>query len=172
MLPTLIKALNTTDLMEVVKHLSLPPIDINLLLEDAINDGTIQVDKKKGKVSLLVEPSLVHYDRELADKILRTIDSYDKQQANVTRSRLEQDVLGLGGQYGYPIHEFICTMYAIEQGVVSHHSPVYTYEIKVPEIKDKRPENIFQFYTCFDHQEFGARAVNKFIDQWTKINVK
>ena len=95
---------------------------------------------------------------------------YDKQEANITRSRLEKDALD--GKYGYPVHDFLCTMYALEQGHVVGVPKLYKYEINVPAIKKKRPFNKFVFYTFLDHEEFGAKAVNKFIDEFAKLNVK
>lgn len=172
MLLTLLKALDTTDLMKVVGHLSLPALDIDLMLYQAQEDGEIEVDKKNNKVKALKEPEVLYFDRDLADKLARIVMRYDEQEANITRSRLEEVTLGMNTGVGYPVHDFVCSLYALEQGVVPGYPPVNKYEISVPEIKNKRPANTFVFYTFLDHQEFGAKAVNAFIDTWAKANKK
>lgn len=172
MLLTLLKALNTTDLQKVVGHLSLAPLDIDLLLYDAQESGEIAVDKTKGKITALKEPANLYYDDKLADKLVRMISRYDEQEANITRNRLEEVTLALGMPHGYPIHDFMCTMYALEQGAATGCPTVNRYEISVPEIKKKRPANTFVFYTLLPHQEFGSKAVNDFIAEWDKLQVE
>lgn len=171
MLSYLIKALDTNDLKEVIGHLSLSPLDIDLLLYEAQEKGEIEIDKEKARITVLTDPT-PYYDVALADKLVKTMNYYDKQGANITRNRLEQNALDLAGKHGCPIHDFVCTLYALEQGDVAGMPKVYKYEISVPEIKDKRPANTFVFYTLLDHQEYGASAVNDFIDQWDKKEVK
>lgn len=171
MLLTLLGALNTTDLKQVAGHLSMAPLDIDLLLYKAQEDGDISIDKKKGKIKALKEEP-IYYDAALAQKLIAIIKQYDLQEANITRNRLEEITLALNGRWGYPIHDFICTLYALEQGVVPEQPKLYRYEIGVPEIKDKRPYNLFIFYTFLDHKEFGTKAVNDFVAQWDKLNVK
>src|ERR1700742_1404203 len=98
MLLTLLAALNTNDLLTVVKHLSLSPLDIDLLLYEGQEDGKIELDKKKGKIKALKEVGSVYYDTELAHKIVKIIKYYDKQKANITRNRLEEITLDLAGK--------------------------------------------------------------------------
>lgn len=172
MLTTLIKALDTTDLVKVVSHMALAPIDIDLILYKAQDDGEIEIDKKKSKIKLLKEPEDLYYNPDLVPKLVDIIQRYDMQGANITRARLEEVTLALNGKYGYLIHDFVCSMYALEQGKAYLYPKVNKYEISVPAIKKKRPYNKFVFYTFADHQEFGAKAANDFIDQWDKINVK
>lgn len=171
MLLTLVKAANTTDLKTIVSYLSMSPLDIDLLLYEAQENGDVAIDKEKGTITALKEPSSLYYDPVLSDKLERIIKQYDKQGANITRNRLEQITLDLVGKHGYPIHDFVCTMYAMEQGAVPG-AKVNKYDISVPEIKKKRPANTFTFYTFLDHQEFGAKAVNDFIEQFDKSTVK
>lgn len=165
MLLTLLKALNTTDLLKVVSHLGMASIDIDLLLYEAQANGEVEIDKAKGKIKALKEPDTLWYNSELANKFVRIIKEYDRQEANITRSRLEIITLDPQGRYGYPPHEFVCTIYALEQGIVGIEKPE-VYEITVPEIKGKRPFHRFKFYTYTDHQEFGAKAVNEFMEQF------
>lgn len=167
MLLTLIKALNTSDLMKVLAHLSMAPIDIDLLLYKAIENGEIEVDRVKNKIKVLKEPDSLYYHPELAQKIKDIIKEYDKQEANITRNRLEFIVLDPQGRNGYKVHDFVCTMYAMVE-----NKEVNTYEITVPEIKGKRPFNRFNFYTFEDHQKFGKTGVDEFVAQFDKGSVK
>ena len=172
MLLTLLKATNATKLKDVVPYLSMSPLDIDLLLYDAQEAGEVEVDKEKGTIIALKEPAFLYHDKELAQKLLKIIRKYDEQEANITRTRLEQITLDLMGKHGYPIHDFVCTLYALEQGKANLLPKVNKYDISVPEIKDKLPANTFTFYTLTDHQEFGAKAVNEFIDTFSESSVK
>ena len=168
MLLTLLKALDTTDLKKVIAHLSMAPIDIDLLLYEGQEKGEVEIDKEKGTITALEEPDDLYYSVSLVAKLVKIIEQYDKQGANITRTRLEQITLDLVGKYGYPIHDFICTMYALEKGKAHLYPKVNKYDISVPAIKKKRPANTFTFYTFTDHQEFGAKAVKEFIDSFGK----
>lgn len=172
MILTLIKALETDDLVRVVAALSMAPIDIDLLLYEERDKGNISVDKKTAKVKTLREPESLYYDPVLAEKLVALIRRYDSEEENITFSRMEQNVLDPAGSNGYPTHDFLCTLYALKQGAVEGQPQVNCYEIKVPEVKKKRPGHIFEFYTFLDHQEFGAKAANAFIDHWAKASAK
>lgn len=170
MLLTLLEALKTEDLKTVVGYLDMAPLDIDLLLYEAQENGDIEINKEKAKIKALKPAKELYYEPQLAEKLLKIIKRYDDQDANITRSRLEEVTLNLQGKRGYPIHDFICTMYALEQHEDKAWPEVYKYEISVPEVKKKRPANTFVFYTLLDHQEYGAKAVNDFIEQWDKLN--
>lgn len=163
MLLTLLKALNTTKLDIVAGNLDLPPIDIDVLIYEAKENGDIEVDAKKNKIKALREPGHLEYNHHLMEQIKKIIRYYDGEEANITRSRLEAVILNPVGQYGYSNQDFVCTMYALE----NQEEDVKKYEISVPKTK-KRPYHKFEFYTYLDHQEFGAAAVNKFIEQFEK----
>lgn len=164
LLQTLLKALDTTDLKTVVGHLSMSPLDIDLLLYDGKENGIVEINKQKGTIKLVDTESVgKYYDATLADKLIKIIKQYDNQQANITRNRMEQITLDLVGKHGYPIHDFVCTIYLLEQNAIGYPK-VNKYDISVPEIKGKRPANTFTFYTLLDHQEYGAKAVNDYID--------
>lgn len=172
MLLTLIKALNTNDLKVIVDNLSLSPLDVDILLYKAQDDGEIAVDKKKNRLKVLKDEP-VYYDKDLAYKLEFIVKRYDSLKANITEKRLRDNALNLPyGQYGVTAHDFACTLYALEEGIVPGIEKLNKYEISVPEIKDKRPFHTFIFYTFLDHQEYGAKAVNEFIDAWQKANVK
>lgn len=176
MLLTLLEALKTDDLKTVVGYLDMAPLDIDLLLYEAQESGVIEINKEKAKIKALMPAGALYYDGELAEKLLKIIKRYDDQEANITRNRLEEITLNLNGKRGYPIHDFICTLYALENGQDKTWPEVHKYEISVPEIKNNkkiiRPANTFIFYTLLDHQEFGAKAVNDFIEQWDKLNTE
>ena len=172
MILTLLKALKTNSLMDVIRHISLSPLDLDLLLYDAQEAGEVEIDKEKGTITALKEPAYIYCDEVLANKLIKIMRKYDEQGANVTRNRLEQITLDLIGGHGYPIHDFVCTLYALEQGKANLLPKVNKYDISVPEIKNKRPANTFTFYTLTDHQEFGAKAVNEFIDTFSESSVK
>lgn len=173
MLLTLLEALKTDDLKTVVGYLDMSPLDIDLLLYEAQENGEVEINKEKAKIKALKPAVDLYYDKALAVKIIKIIKRYDDQDANITRSRLEEITLNLQGKRGYPIHDFVCTMYAIESNASADWPEVYHYEISVPAIKKPfRPANTFIFYTLLDHQEFGSKAVNDFIAQWDKLDTK
>ena len=53
MLLTLIKALNTNDLDIIVANIELPPIDIDVMLYEAQENGEIEIDKEKNTIKAL-----------------------------------------------------------------------------------------------------------------------
>lgn len=164
MLLTLLKALNTTDLSVLAGNLDMPPLDIDVLLYEAQENGEIEIDKENNKIKRLKEPDYLYSNHHLYEQIRKIVKFYDQQESNITRSRLEMVALNPNGNLGYSNQDFVCTMYAIEQdGSINH------YEIEVKGNKKKnRPAHTFKFYTYLDHQEFGAKAVNDFIAQFDK----
>lgn len=170
MLLQLLKSQNTTKLSEIVQYLSMAPIDIDLVLYRAIKAGEVEVDKEKDRIKPLTDDVPPYYNSDLAEKISELISQYDEQDANITRNRLEAVVLDLHGSHGYPIHQFLTTMYAMEQDQIPDMPKLNTYEISVPKM-GKRPYNKFKFYTYLDHQEFGSKAVNDYIAQFDKKKV-
>ena len=172
MLLTLLKALDTTDLMTVVKSLTLSPLDIDILLYDAQEAGEVEIDKEKGTITALKEPAYIYYDEVLANKLIKIMRKYDEQEANITRNRLEQITLDLVGGHGCTIQDFLCTLYALEQNTIPGMVQVNKYEISVPEIKKVRPANTFVFYTLTNHQEFGEKAVKEYVDHFATSAVK
>lgn len=162
MLLTLLKALNTNKLDIIVANLSMSPLDVDVMLYEGQENGDIELNAKKGTIKALREPDHLYCNTQLRSQICKIIKYYDGQEANITRTRLEIVALNPNGSYGYTNHDFICTMYELEQS-----GEVNKYEISVPKTK-KRPYHKFEFYTYLDHQEFGAAAVNKFIEQFEK----
>lgn len=163
MVTTLLRALNTNKLDILVANMEMPPIDIDVMLYEAEEAGEVKIDRKKNTIEVIADKGFNYQNVALRGKVEQLIHFYDKQEANITKSRLEGVILDPARNFGYPLHDYYCTMYALEQD-----GEVKTYELSVPEIKNKRPYRNFKFYTYLDHQEFGARAVNNFIDQHTK----
>ena len=162
MLLTLLKSLATNDLDIIVANIELPPIDIDVMLYEAQENGEIEIDREKNTIKALKEPEYLYSEPKLYKQITKLIAHYDSQKANITKSRLEGVVLNPGG-FGYPRHDFLCTLFCIEED-----AKVKKYEISVPKTK-KYPEHTFEFYTYLDHQEFGAKAVNDFISKFDTI---
>lgn len=164
MLLTLLKVLGSDRLDVLVASLAMPPLDIDVLLYEAQENGDIEIDKEKGTVKALREAEHPYYNQRLYEQITKIIRFYDQQDANITRSRLEVVALDPNGSYGYSDADFLCTMHYLEnEGNVNH------YETKVKGNKKKnRPAHTFKFYTYLDHQEFGAKAVADFIAQFDK----
>lgn len=165
MLLTLLKALNTTDIKMVAEHLGMSRLDADLLIMDAEQDGLVKIDRKKNKIKPLVEVTEDYYNAELLDKIQRIVRHYDRQEANITKAMLVNIAASVNNRFGYPLHDIACTLYAIEQGVVEG---LRTYSLTVHEIKGKRPYHKFDFYTFLDHNDFGKKAVDKFIAEFEK----
>ena len=162
MLLTLLKAVDTKDLEKLVRYMSLPPIDIDVMLYEAIKNGDIEVNKRKGTIKALKAPEEAYFNEKLLEQMKKVIHFYDDQEANITESRLEQIVLDPMGLNGYLKHDFYCTLLKLKM-----LPEVKKYEIKVAK-NGPRPAHTFVFYTFLDHQEFGAKAVNDFIKQFAK----
>lgn len=166
MLLTLLKALNTTKLDTIVSRLALAPIDVDVLLYDAQESGDVEIDLKKRKIKALREPDTLYSNTELLTQMRKLIAYYDKQDANITKTRLEMVVLDPAGTNGYPLHDFICSLYVLEQ-----QDDIKKYAISVPKTKDS-PAHTFEFYTFLDHEKFGQEAVNDFKKQFEKKKKK
>ena len=89
MLLTLLDAIKTDDLKTVVGYLDMSPLDIDLLLYEAQENGEVEINKEKAKIKALKPAVDLYYDKVLAVKIIKIIKRYDDQEANITRSRLE-----------------------------------------------------------------------------------
>lgn len=166
MLLTLMKALNTSKLDHIVSRLALSPLDIDVLLYEAQEAGDVEIDLKKRKIKALREPDVLYSDPHLLSQMRKLIAYYDAQDANITKTRLEMVALDPAGEHGYPKHDFICSLYVLEQ-----QEDVKTYSISVPKTKE-HPAHTFQFYTFLDHEKFGEEAVTEFKKQFEKKKKK
>lgn len=163
----LLKILETNKLSELVQVIDLPPLDMNLALWGAIDRGEIEIDEKKDRVKALKDAEPWH-NPELAGKILSVIQHYAGNESNITVGRLNSYMKDPVSGNGYPIHEYLMsTQYLIDNGTVVEEV------VSVPGTK-KRPYHKFVFL-CLpenDNQEWNARAVNKWIDDFAKSKVK
>lgn len=163
----LLKILNTEKLSEVVAMLDLPPLDMNLVIWEAIDRKEITVDPEKDVIKALKE-AVPWKNEELADKILRTIKHYAANGSNITVGRLNSQIKDQVTNIGYPIHEYLMsTQFLIDEGRVLEDV------IEVPKTK-KRPLHKFVFL-CLpecDNTEMNAKAVNKWIADFESSKVK
>lgn len=147
--------------------LDLTPLDIDLVLEDALRAGEISLDKVKDRVALLVPDEDVEtwHNPELADKLLRTIQNYVANEKNITQGRMNGLIKDPMSQRGYLVHEYIMSLrYLIDSGQVVEEI------VSVPK-SGKRPYHKFVFL-CLpenDNQEWNAKAVNKWIADFEKV---
>lgn len=164
-IPYLVKILGTNKLSDVVGNLDLPFLDINLLLDDAVQDGQIEIDKKKDKIKALVEPE-VTFDSDLANKLLRTMQHYWASETNISRGRLTSLVKNAGSQFNYPYHEYLMALqYLIDSGQVEEEVVVIEKDKK-----SKRPRHTYVFFQSPENpnEEWNRRVVNKWIENWNK----
>jgi hypothetical protein len=177
-IPYLLKILETDKVSELVANIEATPLDIDLALEDAQANGEIEVDKENDKIKVLKNHQL-SCDMDLASKLIRTIQNYAKHETNITRGRMNALIKDPMTGQGYAWHDYITTLqFLIDDGQVIEEI------VDVPEAKknfvDKkgrkkskviRPAHKFAFL-CLegnDNQEWNARVVNKWIDDFAKV---
>ena len=159
----LLKILKTNKLSELVANMDLPPLDINLAIWEAIDNGEIEIDEDKDRVKALkdAEP---WQNPDLATKLIRVFQHYAANQANITRGRLNGYIKDPATEQGYKWHEYIMTLqYLIDNGQVVEEV------ISVPKV-GKRPYHKFAFL-CLpgqNNQEWNARTINQWIDTFAK----
>lgn len=166
-IPYLLKILDTNKLSELVSNIDLPPIDLNLLIWDAVKAGQIEVDEKKGTVTALTEPEAT-FNSDLASKLLRVIQHYASKEINVTRGTMNGVIKDPTTGKGYGWHEYLMALhYLIDSGQVIEE------QVSVPKTKS-RPYHRFVFL-CLpdnDNEEWNAREVNKWIANFEATKVK
>lgn len=166
-IPYLLKILNTNKISELVANIDLPPLDINLLIWDAVKAGQIEVDEKKDRIKALVDPEIT-FDSDLANKLLRVMQHYAAQETNITRGRLNSSIKDPATGKGYAYHEYLMALhYLIESGQIVQE------DISVPKAGE-RPYHKFAFLSFPDNpnEEWNAREVNKWIANFNKKAVK
>ncbi len=162
-IPYLLKILDTNKLSEVVANLDLPFLDIDLLLNDAEVAGQIEINRKKDKIKALVEPE-ISFDPELADKLLRTLQHYERRGTNATRGRINSLIKDPSSNIGYPWHEYLMALqYLIDSGQIEEQP------ITVPKAAD-RPVHKFVFLQFPDNpnEDWNRKVVNKWIADFHK----
>lgn len=159
----LLKILGTNKISELVANIDLPPLDINLAIWDAVARGEIEVNMDKDRITALKEPE-ASFNSDLANKLIRTIQHYASEKVNITRGRLNSVIKDPMTDKGYQWHEYLMALhYLIDTGQVIEE------EVSVPKA-GKRPFHRFVFL-CLpenDNQEWNARDVNKWIENWNK----
>lgn len=169
-IPYLLQTLKTNKLSVLVENMDMPPLDFNLAIWDAIDAGEIEVDEKKDRVKLLVEP-VPSSDPELSSKIIRVIQHYAKEQINPNRGRINPLMKDPLTNNGYPWHEyFMALQHLIDSGQVIEQV------VSVPGVKNQRPPHKFAFLCLPENleqsEEWNAKQVNHFIATWKPNKVK
>lgn len=165
----LLKIINTKKLSELVAVIEATPLDMNLAIYEAIDNGEIEADFPSDKVKLLVDPKPWH-DTDLTNKLLRTIQHYAKNEQIITRGRLNSLIKDPLTNVGYPNHEYIMSMqYLVDNNIITEEV------IEVPK-NGKRPYHKFVFHGLPENgennQEWAAKAVNKWIAEFDLNTVK
>jgi hypothetical protein len=162
-IPYLLKILNTNKLSELVQNMDTTPLDINLAIGDAEQAGQIKVDREKDKIKALTEPELT-FDSDLASKLLRTMQHYERKELNITRGRLNTLIKDPVTGLGYPYHEYLMALhYLIDT------KQIIQLEVGVPKEND-RPYHKFVFL-CFPdnpNEDWNRNEVNKWIANFAK----
>lgn len=163
----LLKIMGTNKLSDLVSVIDAAPIDINLAIWDAIDNGEIEVDADKDRVKALKEAEEWH-NPQLANKILRTVQHYAKNETNISKGRLDGDIKDPATGEGYAWHEYLMTLQAlIDKGVIIEDIRT------IPKTKG-RPFHRFVFL-CLpdnDNEEWNSRQINKWISNWKPSKVK
>jgi hypothetical protein len=165
--PYLLKLAKTTKLSELVGLIDAPALDMNLAMWDAIDLGQIEIDEEKNRVKLLVDAEPWH-NPDISNKLLRTIQHYVKNETNITRGRMNALMKDPVSGLGYPMHEYLMSLqYLVDNGIVLERV------VDVPK-SGKRPYHKFVFLCLegHDNEEWNAKAVNKWIDDFAKNKVK
>lgn len=139
------------------------PLDLNLKIGDAEQAGQIEVDREKDRVKALTEPE-VTFDSDLAGKLLRLMQQYERQEINVTRGRLNNLIKDPTTGQGYPYHEYLMALhYLIDSEQISQA------EVSVPKT-GKRPYHKFVFLQFPDNpnDDWNRGEVNKWIANFAK----
>lgn len=144
-------------------NIDLAPLDINLLLGDAEEAGQIEVDRTKDKIKALTEPEIT-FNADLANKLLRTMQQYEKRELNITRGRLNSLIKDPVTGTGYGYHEYLMALhYLIDSGQIQEEV------VDVPKA-GKRPAHKFVFLQFPDNpnEDWNRGVVNKWIANWHK----
>lgn len=159
----LLKTIKTNKLSELVAVIDAPPLDVNLAIWEAMDRGEIEVDDDKDRVKALKDAEPWQND-ELANKLVRVVQHYARQELNITRGRLDGYIKEPISDQGYPMHEYLMTRQAlVDSGTLVEEV------VTVPKTKS-RPFRRFVFL-CLpenDNAEWNAKAVSKWMDDFAK----
>lgn len=163
-IPYLLKILDTNKLSELVANIDLAPLDLFLVIGDAERDGQIEVNRDKDRIKALKEPEIT-FDSDLATKLLRVMQGYERENLNITRGRLNSMIKDPVTNLGYPYHEYLMALhYLINSKQISEEV------VSVPEIKNQRPFHKFVFLQFPDNpnEDWNRGEVNKWIANFNK----
>jgi len=170
----LTKILDTTELDEVVGNFDAPALDMNLAIWAGEEAGEIETDRENGTIKILKDVA-PDSDPELKHKVLRVIQHYAKNEANITRGRLNTQIKDPTNGRGYPWHEYICAVqHLIDEGTVvqdvidvPQKSKKFTDKKGRKKEKILRPAHKFAFLclpeNAENNAEWNAREVNEWI---------
>lgn len=173
----LLLILETDKLSELVSNIDGVPLDVNLAIWGAIDNGEIEINEEEDSVKLLANPA-PSYDEDLAAKLLDVIKHYAKNEVNITRGRLNAYIKDPTTGQGYAWHDYIMSLQylidtgAIEQDVIDVPREVKRFTDKKGREKKKeiRPAHKFAFLQLPknnpDNAEWNAKAVNKWIEDF------
>ena len=159
----LLKILDTNKLSELVANIDLPPLDINLAIGDAENAGEVEVDRAKDRIKAL-KPAEPSFDSDLASKLLRTMQQYERKETNITRGRLNSLIKDPVTARGYGYHEYIMALhYLIDSDQIQQEV------VSVPKSGD-RPYHKFVFLQFADNpnEDWNRDVVNNWIANFKK----
>lgn len=162
-IPFLLKILNTNKLSELVANIDLPPIDVNLAIWDAERAEQIEINQDKDRVKALVEPE-PSFDSDLASKLLRVMQQYERKEINVSRGYLNRLMKDPETGLGYPWHQYLMALqYLIDSNQVEQA------EISVPK-NGNRPYHKFVFLQFKDNpnEDWNRAEVNQWIANFAK----
>ena len=179
----LVKCLESEALEDLIANIEAAPIDMNLAIWAAIDKGEVEIDEEKGTVKLLKDPQ-PSSNEDLANKILRTIQHYSREETNITRGRLNSQVKDLSTGKGYAWHDYVTTVQClIDIGIIEQEVievPPITEEKVMKSgrkrVKVLRPGHKFAFLGLAENskknKEWNAAAVDKWIADMDKHMVK
>lgn len=171
----LVKIVGSEKLLDTVGLVDAPPLDMNIAIWEAIKRGDIRVeedeDPEKSKIYLLNENPEPWHDSDLATKIIKVAQHYATLELNVNKGRLDGYIKDPVSGKGYPMHEYLMTLqFLLDSGQLVQEV------VSVPGIKGKRPPHKFAFLclpeNAEQNQEWNAKQVNNWIDNWKPNKVK
>lgn len=169
----LLKILGTDKLSELVANIDLPALDMNLAIWEAIDRGDIEVDEENDTVKLLITPE-PSSDPDMKNKILRVIQHYNRESANITRGRLNSLIKEPVTGQGYPWHEYIMAVQHLIDGELVVQDVIDVPEEKTVKVNNKgkkkekiiRPAHKFAFLGLAEYAKFNAEWNQKTVDKW------
>lgn len=145
---------------ELITEIDEVALDMNLMLWDAEEAGKITVDLSNDTVELCVAPK-PSCNKELAEKIMLTVQHYVNNKRNLTRGRLNSQIKDPMTGKGYKWHEYLMSLqYLIDEGQIIEEV------ITIPKLKKpKRAERkmVFLGLPGYDNAEWNARVVNELL---------